>query len=494
MWRPSPTIDTDVWLFRLAMFAILIAAIGLLAAPVLAAVWQTSNSYNEGWNAYWSDVARHAGHLYPPQDSAISNNYPPLSFYIVGGLSSVTGDPIFTERALAFVSVLAVAINISLWLRVTGSSLTVSAAGACVWLAVLAGFAPDYAATADPQLIAHAVMMTALTLLWRKSWRPRDVVLACLLMITAGSIKHLLIALPVTVTIWLLWHSRRLAVLWFLTSIAVLAALAALAWRTYGPVFFQALDSAREYHRYIAVLRTRQALLYLWPVLLPIAIFLMPVFGRGKNVWALQSRQGFALLYLGVAAIVGAAVAGGEGVDHNAFFEFLIAATLCSMLAVEELWSIQWRNPKLATAMRVLPIALIAAVFSYREALSLPHDIEELKEQRELQAQTREDIQFLAQLGTQHQVACELLALCYWAGLPFTVDVFNYGEKLKRHEVPADACESLFITGPITVLQRHSRDPSTVKSPRLPARCNDLIYKSYRLIRTSGNGQIWLRR
>jgi len=39
---------------------------------------------NEGWNAYFADAAIHGGVLYPAADALITNNYPPLSFYLVG--------------------------------------------------------------------------------------------------------------------------------------------------------------------------------------------------------------------------------------------------------------------------------------------------------------------------------------------------------------------------------------------------------------------------
>lgn len=41
---------------------------------------------NEGWNAYFADAAMGKMPLYPSASQLITNNYPPLSFYIVGSI------------------------------------------------------------------------------------------------------------------------------------------------------------------------------------------------------------------------------------------------------------------------------------------------------------------------------------------------------------------------------------------------------------------------
>ena len=43
-------------------------------------------NYSEGWHAYRADAALAGGVLYPAPDALTSNNYPPLSFYVVGAL------------------------------------------------------------------------------------------------------------------------------------------------------------------------------------------------------------------------------------------------------------------------------------------------------------------------------------------------------------------------------------------------------------------------
>src|SRR5437868_11040222 len=62
----------------LALLTLTLLARNVLAIPVLAPL-----DPNEGWNAAHA-LALLAGHgLYPPPQSLMVNNYPPLSFYLV---------------------------------------------------------------------------------------------------------------------------------------------------------------------------------------------------------------------------------------------------------------------------------------------------------------------------------------------------------------------------------------------------------------------------
>src|ERR1700685_253844 len=67
---------------------------------------------NEGWNAFFAQIAMRGGEMYPgPAGSPILDNYPPLSFYIVGLVGRVVGDNIFAGRAVSLISMLIVAAN-----------------------------------------------------------------------------------------------------------------------------------------------------------------------------------------------------------------------------------------------------------------------------------------------------------------------------------------------------------------------------------------------
>src|SRR5947208_2602275 len=78
---------------------------GLLAAIFLAwPVWRAAIpleiNRNEPWNAWFIDAALRGTPLYPGAEELIVNNYPPLSFYVVGLLSTLTGDVIYAGRLI----------------------------------------------------------------------------------------------------------------------------------------------------------------------------------------------------------------------------------------------------------------------------------------------------------------------------------------------------------------------------------------------------------
>ena len=72
----------------------------LYAIAILAFIWPVYRAFlnieitdNEAWNAYFADAAMGKMPLYPSTAQLITNNYPPLSFYIVGlaGRQTVRG-------------------------------------------------------------------------------------------------------------------------------------------------------------------------------------------------------------------------------------------------------------------------------------------------------------------------------------------------------------------------------------------------------------------
>jgi len=85
------------------------AVISGLIVPAMTLARFVPLDPNEGWNAFFSQIAMRAGVLYPePAGSPIINVYPPLSFYIVGVVGHLIGDNIFAGRTVALLSMLTV--------------------------------------------------------------------------------------------------------------------------------------------------------------------------------------------------------------------------------------------------------------------------------------------------------------------------------------------------------------------------------------------------
>jgi len=92
------------------------------AWPVYRAFLNVEIEINEGWNAYFADAAMGKMPLYPSADQLITNNYPPLSFYIVGLLGRFVGDPVLAGRLLSLLAMVAIATAIVLSVRRLGGS------------------------------------------------------------------------------------------------------------------------------------------------------------------------------------------------------------------------------------------------------------------------------------------------------------------------------------------------------------------------------------
>lgn len=465
----------NVALYWLAGALLLGVVLFGMSAPILAIDRYIPLDPNEGWNAYFADAALEGGVLYPPADALITNNYPPLSFYIVGAVGHLTGDNIFAGRVIALLSLLFVAWSIYSWLRSTGSASRFSVMAALAFLAYAVTYAHDYVAMDDPQWLAHALMLGGSLVVWRGPDDTRRIVIGALLMMAAGWTKHLLIPLPLTVSLWLLWRSRPAFARWAVSSAMILAIAAALAWWLYGVRFFQSLNEPRQYLRWKAIQETTAALRCFAPM---VVLWLASLVKQ-----RLGERMAFVSLYVIVSAGVAVFAAGGAGVDVNSFFDPLIALCLALGLALERLAT--GTRPLAAPASAVLAACLV--VYGVQIAPAMLGEIRNLNTDEKTALQ---DIQVIEANGHGH-AACETLDLCYWAKNAFMVDFFYFGQKLKTGALPRTACQNTFEHGDITLVQLFANPRWRAKL--LPNDCDTLIMTEYQPVRESNFGPV-LRR
>jgi len=144
-----------------------LAVLTLYLQPLWSITVRVPASYDEGWNAYHAAAAIGGGMLYPSREGLISNNYPPLSFYVVGALGRLSGDNIIAGRLIALASLVAVAGNIFLVLRALGAARAQSGFGALLFLAYAGAFFRGYVAMDEPQWFGHALMTGGLVIFLR---------------------------------------------------------------------------------------------------------------------------------------------------------------------------------------------------------------------------------------------------------------------------------------------------------------------------------------
>jgi hypothetical protein len=477
---PQTRASTVLYWTGMAMIAAVILA-GLIL-PLAGLLRFVALDPNEGWNALLTRIAMRGGDLYPSPGGPVINNYPPLSFYIVGVIGRLMGDDIFAGRAVALLSMFIVGANIYLWLRAAGTSARAGCLGAGLFLAFAVSYAPTYVGMDDPQWLAHALMTSGLVVLWRGNASTRAILIGSALMLAGGWSKHLLIALPIATTWWLARRSRAALLAWVSCSALLLAVSGLVAWWLYGGAFFESLHSAREFSRHQSSVRVRTALRFFAPAV-ALSALLLPLGRRSE-------RTEFATAYLLGAAAVAVIASGGIGVDLNANFDFMIAASVCSALTAEAIWQ---RQPG---ALRSIQLGSVLTLLLgiYVGALAAGHLPGALRDVRNLDARENETlaaVHLVAEAGRGH-AACEMPQLCYWAKSEFSVDFFNYGQRLKVGMQPLMPCEEVFDGSRVALVQLSS--PGGRGSGQLPAACNALIQRHYALRSESSLGSILLPR
>lgn len=406
---------------------------------------------NEGWNAYHTAAAMRGAPLYP--HGLFFDNYPPLSFYAVGMFG---GDPIVAGRVMALLALLGVAAAIVACLRMMGAT-KAAALFAALWFVGGMLVFTDYVAMDDPQLMGHAVAMLGFVLLLRG-----DIVGAALAMTVALFVKHNLVALPLAVLVWLAVTDRRGALRFAATAIAAGVA-GLLAFRlVHGASLLDELNSPREFSFAMLADGVRHWLAWGGAALIAAGALLT----RRDDKHAV-----LVAIYALAAVALGTLFSGGAGVDMNAWFDAAIACALGAGLALDKLPSRAWHAPALAGAI-LLPLVV---------GLVLHDDWPSRQDAAD------RDIAFLeAQPGP---ALCEMLSLCYWAGKPEAVDVFNLGQAYATHARSDDALVALIAGRRFGAVEFDSLDDFA-----LTPRVKTALLANYRIDHEDDSGVFLVRR
>jgi len=399
-----------------------IAALGCLAGVVRAAVivpLHVSLDPDEGWNAYHA-VAAMAGHgLYPASGSFMADNYPPLSFYLVGLLGGLTGDQIVAGRIVSLAAFVCICGFVLLAVRRLCGGLQ-DAVFSAVLFALILLLTSDYVGMDDPQLLGHALQLAALLFVLRQPRSATTMFAAALLFVLASFVKHNLFALPLAALVWLALFDRRSALRLAVPVLALTVCGLAVFRLYFGFDLISRLASARLWS-----FAQFQNSLATW---LPFVV--VPLIGlTGLILWHAKDRSvWFVAIYADLAILTGAVIAGGAGVDVNAMFDADIALALSAGLALGRL--LEERKPFLHIIGRVFALAaLIPFVLPALENSDWRDWSFWQRPMRDETSLAAQDIAFLR--AHKGPAICESLAFCYWAGKTDPVDVFNLDQQFR---------------------------------------------------------------
>jgi hypothetical protein len=399
-----------------------VALLVLLAAyfmvwPIWRAGFPIEIAQNEGWNAYHADAAMGAAALYPPTDTLIVNNYPPLSFYVVGVLARIFGDALYVGRALSIAAVVGLGGLIGLVIVELGGGAAGAAIGGAWFIAVMARSFSRFVGMNDPQLLGHALMMGALVWLLRREAQGKSAVPPILAMAAAGFYKHNIVAVPIASILWLAGHDWRRAML----PLAVGAGAAALGLliciALYGDAFLANLLTVRPYHwqRALKGLGRQQWIL---PALALCGIWIAAEPSR--------NAARFTLLFIGVAFAAYLAQWGGEAILDNAQFDLVIATAVGLGLAFDRAGKTGFGRRHGATAARAVVVLVVAArllaTLRIEPALVL-FDPAYRAQYFENAEAVRAEAARIARIPGP--VACDYKVVCRLAGKPFAYDDFR---------------------------------------------------------------------
>jgi hypothetical protein len=401
---------------------ILIWSIALLAALFL--VWPVWRAFfpmeiwgNEGWNAYHADAAmRGAAQLYPPTDGLIANNYPPLSYYVMGWLGRLFGDPLYVGRAVSILSTLAIAAAAAAVVRQFGGSRAGALIAGFWFVATLARFFEFYVGMNEPQLFGLAVMAAGFAWFWKRCADGRAVEPAVLVMVLAGFIKHNFIALPLVALIWLWLDNWRLGLRATLVGAAASALGLAICAFMFAPYFIPDMLFPRTYH-WARAFSTIGRLQFILPA--------MVLWG----IWAWHERRSraarFSAMLIGIALPLCLLQKSGAGVDENAQFELIFTTAAGIGLAYDGLLRDPLRSgwsPRTISAV-VLGILIARLLISSRLEFAYVLASPQYRAQAaEHAAITRAEAARTAAIPGP--VACSNLVVCRMAGKLFVYDHF----------------------------------------------------------------------
>jgi len=385
---------------------------------------------NEAWNAWWS---KSLDHLYPSKDDLVANNYPPLSFYLVRLVSLAGPDPLYAGRIISIIAFIALSVIAFSGIRVLGGGRPGAAFGA-IWLFATFNVAfMGYVGMNDPQPIALAVMAGGFVWFVRRLQAGKAVEPAVLVMVAAGFFKHNMAAIPLSALIWLAMENPKPALpkrALRAAGVGLLAAGAGLlaCYAYYGHNFIDQLMFARALNLE-NVLAGRHVSYSLLAALAPVLLWL------GFD-WKNRVARKMAVL-VALTSVSGIVQRTGDGVDINAYFEFVFALALGLGLAFGEMpelaGPLKRRMAAARPAFALLLLPMLALCFP-KEAISKIRSGAFRTEIAENTKTLQREIKRVRPMP--EKTSCTIMLVCYWAGKPFVWDGFALKQRVVTGKWP----------------------------------------------------------
>jgi hypothetical protein len=411
---------------------VLLCGISLSAGSVLSIGFLFEHNYNEGWNVYNAQRLLNHEVIYDSNYWRI-NNYPIGSFLIVGAINFIVHDLLICGRIVALLSLAAIGFLAAMATRRFGGDRIDAIFGSGCTLGFCYLVAPAWIIVDDPQTLGEAVMLGGLVSYLTRSPNLLRLLFTALLVVSAGFIKHNLVAIPLAITFDLAVRSPRRLLFWVLCCTGFAASFLGLTQIVAGGNFIDHLLSPRIFTWYGVGYHLKKYLrLFKFP-LVAIVLLSSMVFSERRRLlaaWGLFSIASAALL------------SGFEGSSYNMFQDaamFLgVAAgvTLCGLrrhLSAEGIIRGRFAAISSAVVTLILPQPIFARTPDafwriYHGSALLDFD-------RQAQAAFISEVEYVAE---RRPAICESMLLCYNAGQPFILDPFNSRQYILAGKIDQD--------------------------------------------------------
>jgi hypothetical protein len=239
-------------------------------------------------------------------------------------------------------------------------------------------------------------------------------------MVAGGFVKHNLIGLPLAVILWLVVYNRRAAAVWMLAAGLGLGLGAGATALLFGHVAFADILHHRRVFRAHLWAHGFQHIAPMLTMATAAAVLLR----RKLPESSLGSRAAIVFLwqFVLIAGVTGILQRLGEGVYYNAQFETLVAICLAFGLALSPVLT----APVMLYGRKVGPVAL--AMFAALPLIGawpwhLQTAWDDIADRHAREAAWQPVIARVA--SAPGPAGCIIMSVCWWAGKPSEVDVFN---------------------------------------------------------------------
>jgi hypothetical protein len=443
---PATRTGSAAWIEpALAMLLAVVAVLLVLDLPLHTLARFERNS-SEGWNAFHALALAQGRPLYAPPDALFTNNYPPLSFVVIGPLGSLMGDHVMAGRLVSLLSFAFVAWAVYAIARELGASRAAALVAPAFLLAFNAIHGVNHLAVNDPQWLGHALASAALLAFLRNRASFARKLLVVLLAVAALSVKVMYVPVPLAIVAWLLLFERRALPAWILAGVIVGAATGALWLGLFGSDMILSMASA-EQSRVLSYRKALAAVVGMLPLIVPAgALMVLALATR------LPDRPSWLLAFYGaLGAAFGVLFHMGDGVRANAFFDLAIALSAGAALGLGRLAELVANGRGWAGAARPLTAGVLALVALGAAAGGLPKVARSLATAREDHLAYQRAIDGVA--AVDGPAFCQVLVVCYWAGKNGPIDAWSTAIKLREGTVPLERVASLVRDRHFAVVQ-----------------------------------------